>query len=104
MGKFQAPVEGSYNLTSYCLCDSWIGCDKKSGLKLKVLKRRMAGNKRRSLFLKKDLFVDDGIEEEEEDDDEVYDDYESEYGEDEDEGKGAKKIEGKNKKKNGLCS
>ncbi|KAK9122464.1 hypothetical protein Syun_020081 [Stephania yunnanensis] len=103
MGKFQAPAEGSYNLTSYCLCDSWIGCDKKSGLKLKVLKRSRAGT-RGGAVLEEGFAVDDGIEEEEEDDDEVYDDYESEYSEDEDEGKGAKKIEGKNKKKNGAVA
>ncbi|GER40894.1 DnaJ / Sec63 Brl domains-containing protein, partial [Striga asiatica] len=24
MGKFQAPSEGTYGLTAYCLCDSWI--------------------------------------------------------------------------------
>jgi translocation protein SEC63 len=45
MGKFQAPAEGSYNLTLYCLCDSWIGCDKKSAVKLKVLKRSRAGTR-----------------------------------------------------------
>ncbi|KAK9130910.1 hypothetical protein Sjap_011397 [Stephania japonica] len=103
MGKFQAPAEGSYNLTSYCLCDSWIGCDKKTGLKLKVLKRSRAGT-RGGAVLEEGPAVDDGIEEEEEEDDEVYDDYESEYSEDEDDGKDAKKIEGKNKKKNSTVA
>ncbi|GAB2300692.1 DnaJ protein erdj2a [Dionaea muscipula] len=36
-GKFQAPGEGNYNLTCYCLCDSWIGRDKKTAsLKIKI--------------------------------------------------------------------
>ncbi|KAK9098949.1 hypothetical protein Syun_025994 [Stephania yunnanensis] len=103
MGKFQAPAEGSYNLTSYCLCDSWIGCDKKTSLKLKVLKRSRAGTRGGAVF-EEGPAVDDGIEEEEEEDDEVYDDYESEYSKDEHEGKDAKKIEGKNKKKNGTVA
>ncbi|KAK9161085.1 hypothetical protein Syun_007426 [Stephania yunnanensis] len=103
MGKFQAPAEGSYNLTSYCLCDSWIGCDKKTSLKLKVLKRSRAGTRGGAVF-EDGPAVDDGIEEDEEEDDEVYDDYESEYSEDEHEEKDAKKIEGKNKKKNGTVA
>ncbi|KAK9082452.1 hypothetical protein Syun_031376 [Stephania yunnanensis] len=103
MGKFQAPAEGSYNLTSYCLCDSWIGCDKKTSLKLKVLKRSRAGTRGGAVF-EEGPAVDDGIEEDEEEDDEVYDDYESEYSEDEHEEKDAKKIEGKNKKKNGTVA
>ncbi|WOL18396.1 hypothetical protein Cni_G27191 [Canna indica] len=28
MGKFQAPSEGNYNLTCFCLSDAWIGCDR----------------------------------------------------------------------------
>ncbi|KAK6244565.1 hypothetical protein QUC31_010974 [Theobroma cacao] len=35
MCKFQAPAEANYNLTAFCLCDSWIGCDKKTNLKMK---------------------------------------------------------------------
>ncbi|KAI6699108.1 hypothetical protein NL676_019227 [Syzygium grande] len=64
MGKFLAPVEGNYNLMCYCLCDSWIGCDKKGGAALE------------------EAIVEDGVEEEEENDEEEYD-YESEYSEDE---------------------
>jgi len=45
MGKFQAPAEGTHNLTSFCLCDSWIGCDTKTSFKLKVLKRNRAGTR-----------------------------------------------------------
>ncbi|PPE01608.1 hypothetical protein GOBAR_DD01349 [Gossypium barbadense] len=45
MGKFQAPGEGNYNLTAFCLCDSWIGCDKKTNLKIKILKRSRAGTR-----------------------------------------------------------
>ncbi|KAJ4955220.1 hypothetical protein NE237_012003 [Protea cynaroides] len=81
MGKFQAPAEGNYNLTSYCLCDSWIGCDKKTSLKLKVLKRSRAGT-RGGPTVEEGPAVEDGIEEEEEEEEEGYDDYESEYSED----------------------
>lgn len=82
MGKFQAPAEGNYNLTLYCLCDSWIGCDKKTGLKLKVLKRSRAGT-RVGAVLEEGPIVEDGVEEEEEEGDDGYDDdYESEYSED----------------------
>ncbi|CAK9168098.1 unnamed protein product [Ilex paraguariensis] len=80
MCKFQAPAEGNYNLTSYCLCDSWIGCDKKTSLKLKVLKRSRSGT-RGGAILDEGPAVEDRIEEEEEDE-EGYEDYDSEYSED----------------------
>ncbi|KAK1317402.1 Chaperone protein dnaJ 49 [Acorus calamus] len=83
IGKFQAPMEGTYNLVSYCLCDAWIGCDRKTGLKMKVLKRSRAGT--RAIVAEDGPSVDDGIEEEEEEDEEVYDDYESEYSDDQEE-------------------
>lgn len=90
MGKFQAPTEGSYNLTCYCLCDSWIGCDKKVNLKVKVLKRTRAGT--RGFVADEGALAEDGIEEEEENEEEEYDDdYESEYSEDEEDDKDAKK-------------
>lgn len=82
MGKFQAPAEGTYNLTCYCLCDSWIGCDRKTPLKVKVLKRTRAGS-RGGLVAEEGPVTEDGIEEEEENEEEEYDDYESEYSEDE---------------------
>ncbi|KAF3432924.1 hypothetical protein FNV43_RR24026 [Rhamnella rubrinervis] len=83
MGKFQAPAEGNYNLTCYCLCDSWIGCDSKTALKLKILKRTRAGT-RGSLVSEEGTITEDGVEEEEENEEEEYDDdYESEYSEDE---------------------
>lgn len=81
IGKFQAPAEGSYNLTSFCLCDSWIGCDAKSNIKLKILKRSRAGT-RGSVAADEVPAVEDGIEEEEEEEEGGYDDYESEYSED----------------------
>ncbi|XP_030538361.2 dnaJ protein ERDJ2A-like [Rhodamnia argentea] len=80
MGKFLAPAEGNYNLTCYCLCDSWIGCDRKLNLKVKVLKRTRAGTRGGAAL--EEAVVDDGVEEEEESDEEEYD-YESEYSEDE---------------------
>lgn len=82
MGKLQAPVEGNYNLTCYCLCDSWIGCDRKTPLKVKILKRTRAGT-RSGLVAEEGPITEDGVEEEEEDEEEEYDDYESEYSEDE---------------------
>ncbi|XP_061997214.1 dnaJ protein ERDJ2A-like [Rosa rugosa] len=82
-GKLPAPAEGNYNLTCYCLCDSWLGCDRRTNLKVKVLKRTRAGT--RGGFVAEDgPITEDGIEEEEDVDDEEYDeDYESEYSEDE---------------------
>ncbi|KAJ7942834.1 DnaJ protein like [Quillaja saponaria] len=81
MGKFQAPSEGNYSLTCYCLCDSWIGCDTKANLKLKVLKRTRAGT--RGIVAEEGPVLEDGVEEDEENEEEEYDDYESEYSEDE---------------------
>ncbi|KAB5516866.1 hypothetical protein DKX38_027514 [Salix brachista] len=90
MGKFPAPAEGNYNLTCYCLCDSWIGCDKKTNLKVKILKRTRAGS-RGGLVTEEGPIADDGIEEEEEDEEEYDDDYESEYSDDEEDKKDTKK-------------
>nr|XP_010909367.1 dnaJ protein ERDJ2 [Elaeis guineensis] len=87
MGKFQAPAEGNYNLSSYCLCDSWIGCDRKTNVKLKVLKRSRAGTRG---HVAEEGPADEGIEEEEEEEEEDYDDYESEYSDDEDDGRDKK--------------
>lgn len=88
MGKFQAPAEGNYNLSSYCLCDAWIGCDKKSSFKLKVLKRSRAGT--RGYIAEEGPLAEEGGEEEEEEEEEEYDDYESEYSDDEDDGRDKK--------------
>jgi translocation protein SEC63 len=90
MGKFQAPAEGNYNLTCYCLCDAWIGCDRKTNLKVKVLRRTRAGT-RSGLVAEEGPVTEDGIEEEEENEEEEYDDYESEYSEDEADEQDAKK-------------
>lgn len=90
--KFQAPAEGNYNLTAFCLSDTWIGCDKKLNIKLKVGKRSRAGT--RSVGIEDTTAAEDGLEEEEEDEEgAAYDeDYESEYSEDE-EGDGTSKKE-----------
>ncbi|KAM3386416.1 hypothetical protein ACQJBY_009792 [Aegilops geniculata] len=96
MGKFQAPSEGNHNLTSFCLCDAWIGCDSKTSFKLKVLKRSRAGT--RTYVPEEGPVAEDGIEEEEEEEEEEYDDYESEYSEDEEEEK-----KGKGKVANGAA-
>ncbi|KAK7281353.1 hypothetical protein RIF29_09262 [Crotalaria pallida] len=90
MGKFQAPSEGSYNLTCYVLCDSWLGCDRRTNLKLKILKRTRAGT-RGGALADEGPIAEDGIEEDEDDEDEEYDeDYESEYSEDEEDDQNSK--------------
>ncbi|KAJ4823716.1 DnaJ protein erdj2a [Turnera subulata] len=90
MGKFPAPAEGNYNLTCFCLCDSWIGCDKKTNLKVKVLKRTRAGTRGASVS-EEGPIAEDGVEEEEEIEEEEYDDYESEYSDDEEDEKDTRK-------------
>ncbi|KAK8672160.1 hypothetical protein V6N13_110533 [Hibiscus sabdariffa] len=90
MGKFQAPAEGNYNLTAFCLCDSWIGCDKKTNLKLKILKRSRAGTRTGPLS-EEGAVTEEGIEEEEQEEEDEYDDYESEYSEDEEDEKDSKR-------------
>lgn len=97
MGKFQAPAEGNHNLTSFCLCDAWIGCDTKTSFKLKVLKRSRAGT--RGHVPEEGPAAEDGIEEEEEEEEEEYDDYESEYSDDEED----EKNKGKGKVANGVA-
>lgn len=82
LSKFLAPKEGIYNLSMHCLCDSWIGCDVKSALKLKILKRTRAGTRSQAI---EEVAVDDDIEDEEDEEDEVQEengDYESEYSDD----------------------
>ncbi|KAJ3696202.1 hypothetical protein LUZ60_001579 [Juncus effusus] len=102
MGKFQAPAEGNYNLTSYCLCDAWIGVDVKSGVKLKVVKRSRAGTRGGGGGGGVEEAVqEEGGEEEEEEEEEGLDDYESEYSEDEEEVKEDRKGKGKEKLVNG---
>ncbi|CAA3003278.1 dnaJ ERDJ2A-like [Olea europaea subsp. europaea] len=86
MSKFQAPAEGNHNVTSYCLCDSWIGCDAKSTIKLKVLKGSRAGDGGMVAAEELPALEDEGDEVEEED--EYDDDYESEYSEDDEDVKG----------------
>ncbi|OIV97331.1 hypothetical protein TanjilG_07083 [Lupinus angustifolius] len=90
LGKLQAPSEGSYNLTCYILCDSWLGCDRKTNLKLRILKRTRAGT-RGAALADEGPIAEDGNEEDEEDVDEEYDeDYESEYSEDEEDDQNSK--------------
>lgn len=90
-GKFQAPAEGNYNLTCYLLCDSWLGCDKKTGVKVKVLKRTRAGT--RGGFTEEGPALEDGVEEEDEIEEEEYDeDIESEYSEDEEDSTDRKSV------------
>lgn len=87
--KFQAPAEGNYNLTAFCLSDTWIGCDKKMNVKLKVSKRSRAGT--RGMISDEGGVVAEEVEEEEEEE-AVYDeDYESEYSEEEEEDGKSKK-------------
>ncbi|KAK6147174.1 hypothetical protein DH2020_018086 [Rehmannia glutinosa] len=87
-GQIQAPSEGNYNLTSYCLCDSWIGCDAKSNIRFKVLKRSRAGTRSINVGDEMPSLEDGGEEEDEEGEDDYDDDYESEYSEDDEDVKG----------------
>lgn len=80
IGRFLAPEEGTYNLTLYCMSDSWLGCDTKMSIKLKVLKRTRAGT-RGGVQVDDGAGVEDGVEEEEVEEDD-YDDDESEYSDD----------------------
>ncbi|WVZ18634.1 hypothetical protein V8G54_005956 [Vigna mungo] len=90
LGKFQAPSEGNYSLTCYCLCDSWLGCDRRTNLKLKILKRTRAGT-RGAVLADEGPITEDGVEEDEDNEDEEYDDdYESEYSEDEEDDQNTK--------------
>lgn len=102
MGKFVAGAEGNYNLTCYLLSDSWIGCDQKSTLKLKVLKRTRAGTRGGQANNGGVIPEDDGSEEEEEEDEEE-DEEEilSEYSEDEEEKKAPKRRGSNNGKGRG---
>lgn len=100
MSKFQAPAEGNYNLTAFCLSDTWIGVDRKVNMKLKVLKRSRAGT-RVGMVSEESPLLEDGSEEEDEDanaNGDYDEDYESEYSEDEGEDEGAEKGKSKDKK------
>lgn len=101
LGKFQAPSEGNYNLTCYCLCDSWLGCDRRTNLKFKVLKRTRAGT-RGAVLADEGPIMEDGVEEDEDNEDGEYDDdYESEYSEDEEDDQNTKN---KQKAANGTAN
>ncbi|XP_021289276.1 dnaJ protein ERDJ2A-like [Herrania umbratica] len=89
MCKFQAPAEANYNLTAFCLCDSWIGCDKKTNLKMKIMKQSRAGT--RTGPLSEEGAVMEGEIGEEKEEEDGYDDYESEYSEDEEDGQDSKR-------------
>lgn len=75
-GRFLTLCEGNYDLTWYLLCDSWIGCDKKKKVKVKIVKRT-GGVSEEVLALEDDEDVEEEIEEEE--DDEGYDTEPSEH-------------------------
>lgn len=81
IGKFLAPAAGNYNLNCYLLCDSWIGCDSTTNLKVKVLKQNKAARKRN--MIEEKTMSDDDVEEEDEDEEEIEDECKSEYSEDE---------------------
>ncbi|XP_051143502.1 dnaJ protein ERDJ2A-like [Andrographis paniculata] len=82
MGKFLAKAEGNFNLTCYLLCDSWIGCDHKSNLRLKVVRRTRAGTRGGQGMES----MQDGSEEDEEVEEDE-DAIQSEYSDEEDDGK-----------------
>ena len=80
IGKFLAPGEGTYNLTAYCLCDSWIGCDTKTDLRVEVLKKSQVAT--RGHAPKEGPVADVGIEEQEDEEEEADNDYDSQYSDD----------------------
>lgn len=84
MGKFLAPAAGNYDLNCYLLCDSWIGCDSTTNLKVKVLKQNKAARKHNMIEETTMYDAMEEDEEEEEDEDEIEDECKSEYSEDED--------------------
>ncbi|CAM6127288.1 unnamed protein product [Calypogeia fissa] len=93
--KFQAPQEGTYNLTAFCLCDTWIGLDKKFNVKLKVGKRSRAEPSPK--IVAEDDETATYNEEDMEDGDEEEEDYDSEYSDEEgeeEEGNSEKWIKG----------
>lgn len=102
MAKFQAPAEGIYNLTAFCLSDTWIGVDRKVNIKLKVLKRSRAGTRVGGLVGEESPLLEEGSEEEDEDanaNGDYDEDYESEYSDDdEEEGEDKSKSKSKGKK------
>ncbi|KAM3319938.1 dnaJ protein ERDJ2A [Capsicum chacoense] len=86
LGKIQAPQAGNYSLNSHLMCDTWIGCDTKTSLKLKILKRSRAGS--RGGHAAEGMQEGNDVEDEDEDDiEEDEDGDQSEYSEDEDEDK-----------------
>ncbi|EFJ34057.1 hypothetical protein SELMODRAFT_439099 [Selaginella moellendorffii] len=88
-GMFEAPEEGTYNLTAFCLSDCWLGCDKKVSVKLKVSKKVRPAVATKALSAAADEADEDGVEDEEEIDEEVVEDESgSEYSEDEEDTKG----------------
>ncbi|KAL8544114.1 hypothetical protein ACS0TY_004595 [Phlomoides rotata] len=93
MGKFMATAEGSYNLTCHVLCDSWIGCDQKTTLKMKVVRRTRAGTRGGQVS----EHAEDENEEEDEIEEEEDEDIESEYSDDEEPKKS--NVNGKSGKK-----
>lgn len=86
IGKLLAPGEGTYNLTAYCLCDSWIGCDAKTDITVTILKKSQAGT--RGLAPGEGPKANAGTEESGNEEEAIDEDYDSEYSDDnEDKGK-----------------
>lgn len=98
IGKLLAPGEGTYNLTAYCLCDSWISCDAKTDITVTVLKKSMAGG--RGHAPGEGPEANTSAEEPGNEEEEIDEDYNSEYSDDnEDTGKehkGGKAIDAAN--------
>eukprot|EP00271_Cylindrocystis_brebissonii_P015506 TRINITY_DN38414_c0_g1_i1.p1 TRINITY_DN38414_c0_g1~~TRINITY_DN38414_c0_g1_i1.p1 ORF type:complete len:712 (+),score=130.13 TRINITY_DN38414_c0_g1_i1:204-2339(+) len=105
MARFQAPEEGVYALSAFCLSDVWIGCDKKTSYKLRVSKK-VAG---RGLPTASDSAAQSREEDDDDDDategdgDEEIDDedVESEYSEEEEDDE--EDLEAETKQANGVA-
>ncbi|KAL2630326.1 hypothetical protein R1flu_015012 [Riccia fluitans] len=97
MEKFQAPVEGTYKLTCFCLCDTWLGCDKRVNVTLKVGKRSRTAIRPGVMPAEGVPFLEDGNDDAEDEEEEEDEDYESEYSDEDDQ---AEDDEEKEKPKN----
>lgn len=103
LGKIQAPQAGNYNLNCHLMCDTWIGCDTKTNLKLKILKRSRAGS--RGGLVAEGVQGENGLEDEDDiEEDEEGDQSEYSEDEDEDEEEDEAEVEKKNNNRKGFAN
>ncbi|KAL3688234.1 hypothetical protein R1sor_014543 [Riccia sorocarpa] len=96
MEKFQAPAEGTYKLTCFCLCDTWLGCDRRVNVTLKVGKRSRPAIRPGVAPAEGVQYLEDGNDDAEEDEEEADEDYDSEYSDEDDQAEEEVKQKPKN--------